>query len=250
MLASLQKLRAHVDQLHIRHGTALDQVNARRARSPAGVALPLEFRAPTEPARGRRDQVLHGSAWAGLGADAAENHDLAARLEHAGKLVERGFRVRDRGDDVLRDHHVECIVGKIQMLGVHDLKRLDMIETLLDDAIARLAEHGFRDIHADNPVGARVVGERNAGSDADLENAAADAFRRDDSGTPAALEHRPEHEIVNRRPAVIGPFHRASFDIDRYCHYRSPCIRFAGVGALKRPRRGPTAAATAAPPLD
>ena len=44
----------------------------------------------------------------GFGADAAQDDDLAARLEHAGELVERGFRIRHRGDDILRDHDVEA----------------------------------------------------------------------------------------------------------------------------------------------
>ena len=53
-------------------------------------------------------------------------------------------------------------------------------------------------------VVARIVRQRDAGADADLEDAAADALGRRDRGLPAALEHRAEHQIVDRRPARIG----------------------------------------------
>ena len=51
-------------------------------------------------------------------------------------------------------------------------------------------------------VGAGIVRQRYAGADPDLENAAADPLRRLDRGLPAALEHRAEHQIVDRRPAA------------------------------------------------
>ena len=41
-------------------------------------------------------------------------------------------------------------------------------------------------------------------ADADLENTPADPFGGGDGGMTAALEHRAENEIVDRRPARIG----------------------------------------------
>ena len=50
----------------------------------------------------------------------------------------------------------------------------------------------------------QVIRQRQAGADADFEDAAADAFGRSDPGLAAAIEHRAEHQIVDRRPARIG----------------------------------------------
>ena len=36
-----------------------------------------------------------------------------------------------------------------------------------------------------------------------LENTPADAFSRRDGGFAATLENRSEHQVVNRRPAVV-----------------------------------------------
>ncbi len=62
-------------------------------------------------------------------------------LVHARELVERRLRVGHRGDDVLRDHHVEDGVGEAEMLRVHHRQRLDMGELVLGDALLRLAQH-------------------------------------------------------------------------------------------------------------
>ena len=60
-------------------------------------------------------------AWraARFGADVIDQHDFAARPDDAHELVERRFRMRHRGDDILRHHHVEGFVGQRQPLGVH-----------------------------------------------------------------------------------------------------------------------------------
>ena len=162
--------------------------------------------------------MLDRAPQSGFGADAAQDDDLAARPQHADELVERGFRIGHCGDDILRDHHVEAAVRKGEPLRVHDLERLDVVEPELDDALARLVEHRGRNVDADDTVLPRVVGQRDAGPDADLEDASADPLGRHDRGAPAAFEHRPEHQVVDRRPAVIGLFHCAAFDVDCYRH--------------------------------
>ena len=60
----------------------------------------------------------------------------------------------------------------------------------------------------------RIFGQRNAGADADLEDAPADALRRGDRRVASALEHRPEHDVVDRRPARIGLGHRLLVELD------------------------------------
>src|SRR5262245_60180008 len=72
-----------------RHGAALDQVNAVGAPRPFGVTRPGELGAPAELARRRREPMLQRAPQAGFRADAADQDDLAAGLEHASELVER-----------------------------------------------------------------------------------------------------------------------------------------------------------------
>ena len=100
------------------------------------------------------------------------------------------------------------VFGKDQALGVHDLQALDMLQALLGDALARLAQHGLGQVDADHARGRRVVRQADAGADADVENAPADAIGGGDGRVPRALEHRAEDEIVDRRPARICLGHR------------------------------------------
>ena len=52
-------------------------------------------------------------------ADMVDEDQFAARLEHAHKFIECGLRVRHRGDDILRHHRVEIVIGKTKLLRVH-----------------------------------------------------------------------------------------------------------------------------------
>ena len=81
---------------------------------------------------------------------------------------------------------------------------LDVAEPELDDPLLRLAQHRLGDVDAAQPVGARIVRQRDAGSDADFEDAAADALGGGDRRLAPALEHRAENQVVDRRPARIG----------------------------------------------
>ena len=169
--------------------------------------------------------MLDGAARAGFGSHAAQEDDLSARLEHAREFIERRFRVGNGGDDILRDDHIEGVVREIQPLGVHHLQRLDVRELRPFDALTRLAEHRFRDVDADDAIAARIIRQRNPRAHADLENASADALRRLDRSAAPALEHGSEHEIIDRRPAVIGALHGISLDFDGYGHGTSPCLQ-------------------------
>ena len=128
--------------------------------------------------------------------------------------------------DVLRHHHVERGVRKRQMLGVHHPESLDIGQAELGDPLLRLAQHRLGNVDAANAAGARIIRQRDAGADADLEDAAADAFGGGDRGLPAALEHRAEHEIIDRRPARIGLGNRVLVELGarQIGHELAPCL--------------------------
>src|SRR6516162_7337296 len=60
-----------------RHGAAFDQANAARPFRPLGVTFERELGAPAELARRGCKPVLEGAPQTGLGADAADQNDLA-----------------------------------------------------------------------------------------------------------------------------------------------------------------------------
>ena len=74
------------------------------------------------------------------------------------------------------------------MLGVHHRQRLDVVELVLDDALLRLAQHRLGNVDADQAVAARVVRQRDAGADADVEDAPA---RRQARSAAAIAALRP-----------------------------------------------------------
>ena len=107
--------------------------------------------------------------------------------------------------------------GKFEALGVHHLERLDVVEPELGRrARAPCAASRSEMSTPTMRLSPRVVGQRDAGADADLEDTAADPLGRLDRGAPAALEHRAEHQVVDRRPAVIGLSTAFRLDVDGY----------------------------------
>ena len=133
-----------------------------------------------------------------------DENDFAAGLYDAGEFIERRFRIRHNGDDILRDDDVEDRISETEMLRIHHGKSVDIGQPVLGDARLRLAQHRRREIDTDQAVRPGIAGQGQAGADTDLENAAADALRRLDRSFAAALEHRAEYEIVDRGPAGIG----------------------------------------------
>ena len=162
----------------------------------------------------------------GFRADPADQDDLAARLEHARELVERAFGVRHRRDHVLRDHDVERVVGKFQMPRVHHREPFDMGEAQFRDPLLRLAQHHLGNVDAEDAIPRRIVGQRNAGADADLQDAAADPLGRGNRGPAAALEHRTEHHVVDRSPPVIRLRDHVSIEFKCFAFaFLTPCQR-------------------------
>src|SRR3974390_2707911 len=87
-------------------------------------------------------------------------------------------------------------------------------------------------------MGARVLGQRDAGTDADLEDAPAirsasllDAGNR---RAPASLEHRAEHDIIDRRPQRIGA--RNALFVDVCPHTRNLSARCVSGYPRRQPR--------------
>src|SRR5579884_946716 len=209
---------------------------------PLRQALPGKFRSPAQPARQRREATLEGRANAGLGAEMIDENDFTARLEHANKLAERGFRIGHGGDDVLRHNDIEYGIAEAEVSRVHYRESVHIGEPMLGDALLRLAQHRRRYVDADKPVGPAIIRQRQAGADADFEYAPADALGRGDRRLAATLEHRAEYQIVDRRPPRIGFGDGIVVELGR--HPR--CERFS---ALRRAPRQPPLFAWSPRPL-
>ncbi len=79
---------------------------------------------------------------------------------------------------------------------------LHVAEPSSGDPFPGLVEHLLGKVDADDAAAVRIVRQRQARADADLQDAPADALARRDHRAPPALEHRAEHEIVNRAPSA------------------------------------------------
>src|SRR5215472_3273912 len=76
-----------------RHSAAFEQAHAAVALGPSRQTLPAEFRPPPESPRHRRKALLEDAPRPRLGAEMVDEDDLATRLGHARKLVERRLGV-------------------------------------------------------------------------------------------------------------------------------------------------------------
>ena len=198
-----------------RHRPALDHLHAGCALGPNAQALERKLRPPAQPARHGRKPFARKRAASRSRRRCNYADDLAAGPGDARELIERGLRIGDRRDHVLRDHHVEEAVGEAEPLRVHDCECVHIGKSVLGNAPPGLAQHRLGDIDADQPIGAAVVGQRNAGADADFENAPANPFGRRDRRLAAMFEHASEHEAVDRRPPRIGPRDRVPDRVPR-----------------------------------
>src|SRR5262249_46049258 len=108
----------------------------------------------------------------------------------------------------------------------------DMGELVLGNALVRLAQHRLAIVDANDAVGRRIIGQRNAGADADVEDAPSDALGRRDPGLAAGVAHRAEDEIVDRAPARIGLCNRVDVDFDRH-RPRHVNSRYGSISRIK-----------------
>ena len=88
------------------------------------------------------------------------------------------FRIGHGGDDVLRHHHVEERVGKAEPLPSITASASTWSSLLRGHALMRLAQHRLGIVDADEAVGAGIIRQRDAGADADVEDAARRCARR------------------------------------------------------------------------
>jgi len=71
---------------------------------------------------------------------------------------------------------------------------------------------------ADDPQVRRILRQGNAGSYADLEHTATNLVGGKNSRAPALAEHAAEHEVVDRRPAVVGLLDHFAVEIQLPLH--------------------------------
>ncbi len=203
-----------------RHRPPLRDLHAAVALGPLRQPIPPEFRAPAQSARDRCKPLLESAPQTAFGTEMIDQDDLAARTRHARELVEGPFRIRHRGDDVLRHDHIEERVGEAEMAGIHDRERGDMGELVLGHARKRLAQHRLGIVDSDDAVAARIIRQRDAGADADVEDGPAHALGGGDRGLAAGVEHGAEDEVVDRGPTRISG--RDGVDVDLACHCPAP----------------------------
>ena len=195
-----------------RHGPALDQAHVAVPRHPARVALPGKLRPPAEPRRCGREPLLQHPPQPCFRADAADQHDLAAGLQHAGKFVERRFRAWDRGDDsTVRPPHRTNSSGNVRFSASITASPSTLCRPRVSMRSCALRSIGSEMSTPNRRLLPAVLGQRDAGADANLEDPAADALGRHDGGAATVLEHGAKHQIVDRGPAGIG------------VHDRRPC---------------------------
>src|SRR4051794_40727518 len=99
---------------------------------------PREFSSKAERTHYRLEPQLDKTAHAGIGANPAQDDHLAARAQHARKLVERRFRIGYRRHDVLRHYDIERIVREFELLRVHDGETFDILQAEIGDPLPRL----------------------------------------------------------------------------------------------------------------
>src|SRR5262249_43934631 len=126
----------------------------------------------------------------------------------------------DGGDNELRHDDIEGMVGKGHLLRVHDDQAFDISQAETAHPCMRLTQHGLGEIDANKLGCARIIGKREAGSDADLQNASACALGRGNGHAPCMLENGPKNKIIDRRPARIGLRNRILLDL--FPHYPPP----------------------------
>src|SRR5712671_5197655 len=95
-----------------RHRPPFDQAHVVAPFGPMRESAPRKFTPPAEAPNDRLQHLLDHASRTPLGADSADDDDLAAGPEKTRKLVERRLRVRYRVKHVMRHHHVKRRIRK------------------------------------------------------------------------------------------------------------------------------------------
>src|SRR5919108_1155821 len=179
---------------------ALDQFEI-IADHDAGV---IKHRPPSQLIRKRRHAPLDPTSHAVVPAEMVDEDYLAARLAHPGQLAHHLLWVWHYRHDVHCHDYIERAAGKGERPRIHLVQPPDMAKSVGHGAGARLVEHFWRQVDANDLQVLRVHRERKPGADADFEDTA--LFSIDDlNRMPASLGRKPaERLIIDRRPATVG----------------------------------------------
>jgi hypothetical protein len=129
-------------------------------------------------------------------------------------------------DDILRHHNIERCIRKIQALGIHDGETLDIVESPPGDAATRLQQHVRGEIDSEHAAALGIIGQRNSGADADLEDSPANAFAGSNRRPSTSFEYRTKHQIIDGRPSRIDLGDSVSVDIgSHHVSHSSPMFR-------------------------
>ncbi len=154
----------------------------------------------------RRQALLDVAHHAVLAHEVIDDDDDPAGPADAAHLGGKARRVRHHRGDIKRQHRVEGVVLEGQVFGVHLDERLDLRQVLARDPPARPRQHLGRDVDAGHRGIGTEIRQRQAGADADLEDALARPVIGDaDRILAAGMEHRAEDQIIGPREQAIGP---------------------------------------------
>ncbi len=153
-----------------------------------------------------RQPLLHKTRRPVLAGEMVDQNDRAAGNTHPAHLRRELRRARHDRGDIERQHRIERVVFEIEVLGVHDVQRVDVLELLPSDPAPGLREHLGRDIDTgDLRIGAEI-GKRQTGTDPDFEDALPRSVVGDAHGRLApGMKDRPENNVIRSGKQPIGP---------------------------------------------
>ena len=155
----------------------------------------------------------YGNAWATLKGKSNRVLMLEAHVDEIGFMIKHvtkeGFVHVDRigGSDwvTARGRRLVFFGDKGEVRGIHFGEAFDVGEPPLRNAPFGARQHVRADVDANDAVVGFVVGKRDAGADADLENAPGrEAIDHAHGGADGAAGDGAEDRIVDRRPARVG----------------------------------------------
>jgi hypothetical protein len=133
------------------------------------------------------------------------DHDPRIRLADALGLANQDVRIADHRDHVADEDVVERVVAerKLQRVGLEDA---DIVQVILADFLARLAEHAGRKVDADHPAAvARVERQRRARADPQVQDQVAGGdVHVVDGAFDAAFDQPAERGVVEYRVNIVN----------------------------------------------
>ena len=161
------------------------------------VAAPAQLGAEgAEPFFHHRDEAVGAL-------EMVDHDDACARFGHPLGLADQAEGVADDADDVADEHVIEGAVFKRQPESV-GLKDIGVIQPAFGDFLTGLLEHAAGQIQADDPATVGVIVERNAGANAEVEDAVGGfdlhVFNRPGD---ASLDESAKGGVVEQRMNVV-----------------------------------------------